>query len=111
VERRRRPLRGPAGAGPAAAPRGEPLRGDAFWNTFWNLNGLWSLVSPEILNNWVLTELELYDATGWTSNGPTGVEMTGIMEVSHEIALLVAAYQKGSAATTSPAPTRRSGTR
>ena len=69
--------------------------GDAFWNTFWNLNGLWSLVSPEILNNWVVTELELFGSTGWTSNGPTGVEMTGIMEVSHEIALIVAAYQKG----------------
>jgi len=69
--------------------------GDAFWNTFWNLNGLWSLVSPEILDNWVRTQLELFDSTGWTSNGPTGVEMTGIMEVSHEIALIVAAYQKG----------------
>jgi predicted alpha-1,2-mannosidase len=69
--------------------------GDAFWNTFWNLNGLWSLIAPDILNDWVVTELELFDATGWTSNGPTGVEMTGIMEVSHEIALIVGAFQKG----------------
>ncbi|UCF39339.1 MAG: GH92 family glycosyl hydrolase [Acidobacteriota bacterium] len=69
--------------------------GDAFWNTYWNLNGLWSLISPEIIRNWVTTQLELYDSTGWTSNGPTGIEMTGIMEVTHEVALLVAAYQKG----------------
>jgi predicted alpha-1,2-mannosidase len=69
--------------------------GDAFWNTFWNLNSLWALVSPEILNNWVVTQLELYKNTGWTSNGPTGLELSGIMEVSHEIALLTGAWQMG----------------
>ena len=77
-------------------PAGTSLYGgDAFWNTFWNLNGVWSLVAPEILNNWVVTQLELFDSTGWMNNGPTGVEMTGVMEVSHEIALIVGALQKG----------------
>lgn len=69
--------------------------GDAFWNSFWNLNGVWALLTPDILNNWVVTELELFKHTGWTSNGPTGLEMSGIMEVSHEISLMVGAYQKG----------------
>ena len=69
--------------------------GDAFWNTFWNQNGVWSLLSPEIMNNWVVTELELYKHNGWTSGGPTGVEYSGIMDTSHETALMVAAYQKG----------------
>lgn len=69
--------------------------GDAFWNTFWNYNPLLALISPDILNNWVLTQLELFDKTGWTNNGPTGLEHTGIMEVTHEIALMVGAYQKG----------------
>jgi predicted alpha-1,2-mannosidase len=77
-------------------PAGKSMYGgDAFWNTFWNLNSLWALASPDILNNWVVTQLELFKSTGWTSNGPTGLEMTGIMEVSHEIALMVGAYQKG----------------
>jgi predicted alpha-1,2-mannosidase len=78
------------------APPGTAIYGgDAFWNTFWNLNSLWALASPEILNNWVVTELELFKSTGWTSNGPTGLEMSGIMEVSHEIALMTGAWQKG----------------
>ena len=47
------------------------------------------------MNNWVRTELELFDKTGWTNNGPTGLKMTGIMGVTHEIALMVSAYQKG----------------
>ena len=69
--------------------------GDAFWNTFWNFNTILSLVAPQIMNNWVTTQLELFDKTGWTNNGPTGLKMTGIMEVTHEIALMVSAYQKG----------------
>ncbi len=68
--------------------------GDAFWNTFWNFNTILSLVAPEFMNNWVKTELELFDKTGWTNNGPTGLKHTGIMEVTHEIALMVSAYQK-----------------
>jgi predicted alpha-1,2-mannosidase len=69
--------------------------GDAFWNSYWNLNGLWSLITPEIVNNWVGTQIELYDKTGWTNNGPSGLEHTGVMEVSHEVALMVSAYMKG----------------
>lgn len=69
--------------------------GDAFWNTYWNLNGLWSLITPKIMDNWVTTQLEMYKHTGWTSKGPAGIEYSGIMEGSHEIALMVAAYQKG----------------
>lgn len=69
--------------------------GDAFWNTFWNLNGLWALMNPKIMDNWVTTQLEMFKNTGWTSKGPAGIEYSGIMEGSHEIALMVAAYQKG----------------
>jgi predicted alpha-1,2-mannosidase len=43
----------------------------------------------------VETELEMYEKTGWTSKGPAGIEYSGIMEGSHEMALMVSAYQKG----------------
>lgn len=69
--------------------------GDSFWNSFWSYNSVLSLVAPDIMNNWVNTQLELFDKTGWTNNGPTGVELTGVMEVTHEIAMIVSAYQKG----------------
>ena len=68
---------------------------DAFWNTFWNLNQLWSLVTPDIANKWVKSQLEIYDRGGWLSKGPAGIEYSSIMVASHEIALLVNAYQKG----------------
>lgn len=74
---------------------GNMYGGDAFWNSYWNLNGLWSLASPRIVDDWVTTQLEMFRHTGWTCKGPAGIEYSGIMEGSHEIALMVAACQKG----------------
>lgn len=68
---------------------------DAFWNTFWNLNQLWTLSQPGIANEWVQSLLEIYDKGGWLPKGPTGIEYSGIMVGSHEIPLMVSAYQKG----------------
>ncbi|HBE42720.1 MAG TPA: glycoside hydrolase family 92 protein [Bacteroidales bacterium] len=77
-------------------PEGQDIYGgDSFWNSFWDLNTTWSLVSPELMENYIETQLELFRKNGWTSVGPTGVEYTGIMEVSHEIAMIIGAYQKG----------------
>lgn len=69
--------------------------GDAFWNTFWNLNQLWTLATPDIANKWVKSLLEIYDKGGWLPMGPTGIEYSGIMVASHQVALMVSAYQKG----------------
>lgn len=74
---------------------GNMYGGDAFWNSYWNLNGLWSITTPRIVDDWVTTQLEMFRHTGWTCKGPAGIEYSGIMEGSHEAALMVAAYQKG----------------
>jgi len=68
---------------------------DALWNTFWNLNQLWALVNPDLTSKWVKSFLSIYNTGGWLPKGPAGIEYSGIMEASHEIALIVGAYQKG----------------
>lgn len=73
-----------------------PIYGcDALWNTFWNLNQLWALVNPDLTSKWVKSFLEIYKTGGWLPKGPAGIEYSGIMEASHEIALIAGAYQKG----------------
>ena len=73
-----------------------PMYGcDALWYTFWNLNQLWSLVTPDIAGSWVRSLLEMNDRGGWLPRGPTGIEYSGIMVGAPEIALIVSAYQKG----------------
>ena len=68
---------------------------DAFWNTFWNLNQLWNLVTPSVSEKWVRSLLEIRDRGGWLPKGPTGIEYSAIMVAEHGIPLIVAAWQAG----------------
>lgn len=68
---------------------------DAFWNTFWNLNPFWNLVTPEWTSKWVNSQLAMYDSNGWLAKGPAGMEYIPVMVAEHEIPLIVSAYQMG----------------
>ncbi|WP_316845940.1 GH92 family glycosyl hydrolase [Pedobacter psychrodurus] len=68
---------------------------DAFWNTFWNLNQFWNLVTPEWSSKWVKSQLAMYDANGYLAKGPAGMEYIPVMVAEHEIPLIVGAYQMG----------------
>jgi predicted alpha-1,2-mannosidase len=68
---------------------------DAFWNTFWNLNQVWNLITPEWSNRWVNSQLAMYDAYGWLAKGPAGMNYVPVMVAEHEIPLMVSAYQMG----------------
>jgi len=75
---------------------GSPALGcDAFWNTFWNLNQFWNLLTPEWSNRWVNSQLAMYDANGWLAKGPAAMEYIPVMVAEHEIPLIVGAYQMG----------------
>jgi len=76
-------------------PSSPALGCDAFWNTFWNLNQFWNLVTPEWSNSWVKSQLAMYDANGWLAKGPAGMEYIPVMVAEHEIPLIVGAYQMG----------------
>jgi predicted alpha-1,2-mannosidase len=76
-------------------PESPALGCDAFWNTFWNLNQFWNLVTPEWSSRWVKSQLTMYDAGGWLAKGPAGMEYIPVMVAEHEIPLIVGAYQMG----------------
>ena len=68
---------------------------DAFWGSFWNLNQLWALISPNKSEEWVKSLLELYDKNGWLHDAPGGLEYSSIMVAAHQIPFIVNFYQKG----------------
>lgn len=68
---------------------------DAFWNTFWNLNPFWNLITPEWSSRWVGSQLAMYEANGWLAKGPAGMNYIPVMVGEHEIPLLVSAWQMG----------------
>ncbi len=77
------------------APSSPALGCDAFWNTFWNLNQFWNLVTPEWSNRWVKSQLAMYDSNGWLAKGPAGMEYVPVMVAEHEVPLIVSTYQMG----------------
>jgi predicted alpha-1,2-mannosidase len=68
---------------------------DALWGAHWNLFPLWTLLTPDIANDWVNSLLEFYDKGGWLPQGPEGLEYCEVMVAAHQIKLIVSAYQKG----------------
>lgn len=68
---------------------------DAFWNTFWDLNQFWNLVTPEWSGRWVRSQLAMYNANGWLAKGPAGLNYIPVMVGEHEIPQIVSAYQMG----------------
>ena len=63
-----------------ADPANDVMLGcDAFWNTFWNLNPFWNLVTPEWSGRWVRSQLAMYDANGWLAKGPAGLNYVPVM--------------------------------
>ncbi len=76
-------------------PSSPALGCDAFWNTFWNLNQFWNMVTPEWSNRWVKSQLAMYESNGWLAKGPAGMEYIPVMVAEHEIPLIVGAYQMG----------------
>ena len=71
------------------------LGGDALWNSFWNLNQLWYLATPEWASRWVRSQLALYRSHGWLAKGGAGMEYIPVMVAEHEIPLIVGTYQMG----------------
>lgn len=76
-------------------PNDVALGCDAFWNSFWNLNQFWNLVTPEWSSRWVKSQLAMYDAYGWLAKGPAGMNYIPVMVAEHEIPMIVGAYQMG----------------
>lgn len=68
---------------------------DAFWNTFWNLNQFWNLVTPEWSSKWAHSQLAMYDANGFLAKGPAGLNYIPVMVGEHEIPQIVSAWQMG----------------
>ena len=68
---------------------------DAFWGAEWNLNILWSLAYPKIMNDFVNTLVDYYSNGGLIARGPSGGNYTFVMVGDQAIPLIAAAFNKG----------------
>ena len=68
---------------------------DAFWLTQWNLNILWGLAWPEILDEFSASLVQYADNGKLLPRGPCAVGYSYIMTGCPATPLIVSAYQKG----------------
>jgi predicted alpha-1,2-mannosidase len=78
---------------------GRPVRDtyttDAFWGSWWNLNILWSLAYPQVMNDQVASLVDYFHNGGLIARGPSGGNYTFVMIGDQAIPLIAAAYNKG----------------
>ena len=75
-------------------PRYHMYNSDALWLTMWNLNILWGLGWPEMLDEFSASMVQYADAGGHLPRGPSAGGYTGIMCGCPATSLITATYQK-----------------
>ena len=66
-----------------------------YWNTFWDNQPMFNLITPEISSQWARSAITLYKNSGWFNTDPAGVEHTGVMVAMHVVSQILGAWQSG----------------
>jgi predicted alpha-1,2-mannosidase len=68
---------------------------DALWGSHWTLNVLWSMVYPDVMNDFCASMVEMYRHGGLIPRGPSGGNYTYVMIGDPASSFIAAAYNKG----------------
>ena len=79
----------------AGRPKHHMYNSDALWLTMWNLNVLWGLGWPEMLDEFSASMIQYASVGGRLPNGPSAGGYTGIMGGRPATSLITATWQKG----------------
>jgi putative alpha-1,2-mannosidase len=76
-------------------PKFPMFNSDATWLTMWNLNILWGLGWPEVMDDFSSSMLEYAEVGGHIPRGPSGGGYTCIMRGCPTTSLITSTWQKG----------------
>ena len=76
-------------------PKFHMYNSDGTWLTMWNLNILWGLGWPEVMDDFSASMVEFSEVGGVLPRGPSGGGYTGIMRGCPMTSLITATWQKG----------------
>lgn len=68
---------------------------DAFWLSMWNLNTLWGLAYPEVLDDFAASLVQMASNGGLLARGPNAGGYSFIMSGCPATSLITSAYQQG----------------
>ncbi|WP_209329537.1 GH92 family glycosyl hydrolase [Lunatimonas salinarum] len=79
----------------AGKPKFRHFNSDSFWGAQWTIGVLWSLVYPDIMDEFTNSLLQYYKDGGLIPRGPSGGNYTHVMTGASSTPFFAAAYQKG----------------
>lgn len=78
-----------------AAPKHQQHNFDAWWGSHWTLNVLWSMVYPDIMDEFCASMVEMYRHGNLIPRGPSGGNYTYVMIGDPASSFFATAYNKG----------------
>tara|TARA_B100000809_G_scaffold141837_1_gene139399 strand:- start:31551 stop:33881 length:2331 start_codon:yes stop_codon:yes gene_type:complete len=76
-------------------PKHQQYNFDALWGSHWTINVLWSMVYPEVMNEFCSSMVEMYRHGGFIPRGPSGGNYTYVMIGDPAVSFFATAYNKG----------------
>ncbi len=68
---------------------------DGFWGGLWNLSQLWALAYPEVLSNYVQSNIDFYKYAGWLHDGEAAGTHANGVQTNFQGLLMASAYNCG----------------
>ena len=68
---------------------------DGFWGGFWNLSQLWALAYPEVLSDYVQSNIDFYRYAGWLHDGEAAGTHANGVQTNFQALLMASAYNCG----------------
>lgn len=68
---------------------------DGFWGGFWNLSQLWALAYPEVLSEYVQSNIDFYKYAGWLHDGEAAGTHANGVQTNFQALLIASAYNCG----------------
>lgn len=68
---------------------------DGIWGAFWNLGQLWALAYPDYLSDYMQSNLDFYDETGWLHDGVAAGAYSNGVQTNFNGLMLAATYNCG----------------
>lgn len=65
---------------------------DGFWGGFWNLSQLWALAYPEVLSDYVQSNIDFYKYAGWLHDGEAAGTHANGVQTNFQALLMASAY-------------------
>ncbi len=76
-------------------PRYHHYNTDGMWGGAWNLGQLWALVYPEHLSQYIQSNIDFYQETGWLHDGMAAGTFTNGVQTNLQGLLMAGAYNCG----------------